>query len=188
LALLLLSAGYYLSFGPFEPVLPFLIREQLKAGPGTYGLLWGAVGIGCLLGLLAAPWLCSLPRPGVVNALIAITNSAVMVPLAVAASTGMALVLCFGIGLLWSPYNAVEATALQKLTPARQLGKIFGLQRALAISALPVGAAIGSLGLDHIGPGRVILASGCSGLAVALIALSFPALRVRKETSGFPSR
>jgi hypothetical protein len=162
-------------------VLPFLIRDQLGAGAGTYGLLWGAVGVGCLSGLLASPWLCSMPRPGVVNAAIAIANSLVLLPLAFSTTTWLAVGLCFCIGLLWSPYNAVEATALQRLTPPPQLGRIFGLQRALAISALPVGAAVGSLGLDHIGPGGVIAASGCGGLAVALLALSFPTLRVRRE-------
>jgi predicted MFS family arabinose efflux permease len=180
-ALLLLSMGYYGTFGPFEPTLPFLIREHLHAGPATYGLLWGSVGVGCLLGLLAAPWLCSLPRPGAVNALIAVANSIVMLPLAFVGSTWAAVALCLGIGLLWSPYNAVEATALQKLAPARHLGKIFGLQRALAISALPVGAAVGSLALDHIGPGGVVVAASCAGTLVALIALSSRSLRARTD-------
>ena len=181
MAMLLLSTGYYLTFGPFEPTLPFLIRENLRAGPGTYGLMWGAVGVGSLLGLLVAPWLCSLPRPGAVNALVAVANSIVMLPLAFVGSTWAAGALCFGIGLLWSPYNAVEATALQKLTPARHLGKVFGLQRAMSISALPVGAAIGSLALDHVGAGGVLVGASCAGMAVALLALSFRSLRARTD-------
>lgn len=183
-ALLLLSTGYYLSFGPFEPTLPFLIRENLHRGPATYGLLWATVGTGSLLGLLAAPWLCSLPRPGAVNALIAIANSGAMLPLALIDSVWAAVGSCFVIGLLWSPYNAVEATALQKLTPSRHLGKVFGLQRATAISALPVGAAIGSLALDRIGAGGVIVAASCAGAAVALLALAFPDLRARTDRAG----
>jgi MFS family permease len=179
LALLGLSTVYFFTFGPVEPVLPLVVRDHLDAGVSTYSLLWSVVGIGALLGLALAPPLCRLPRPGAVNALLAALNGVAMVPLAVTDSVAVAGLACLVIGVLWTPYSAVEATALQRLTPARHHGKLFGIQRALVISALPVGAAVGAFALDRTSATVVLLGSAIACIAFALLALAVPALRAR---------
>jgi hypothetical protein len=179
LALLGLSTAYYFTFGPVEPVLPLLVRDRLDAGVATYGLLWSAIGVGALLGLFVAPALTRSTRPGATMAGLAVLNGLVMLPLAASTSVTVALACCLAIGILWTPYSAVEATALQRLTPARHHGKIFGIQRALVISALPVGAAVGALALDRAGPSSVLLGAGVACVAIAVGALVVPALRAR---------
>jgi len=179
LALLGLSTAYYFTFGPVEPVLPLVVRDHLDAGATTYGLLWSMMGVGALLGLLVASPLTRLARPGATMAAVAVVNGVAMLPLAATTSVGVALACCLAIGILWTPYSAVEATALQRLTPAHHHGKVFGIQRALVISALPLGAAIGALAMDTAGVTAVLLGSGLACIALALGALAAPALRAR---------
>jgi hypothetical protein len=110
------------------------------------------MGIGALLGLLVAPTLTRMSRPGATMAGVAVLNGLAMLPLAATTGVGVALACCLAIGILWTPYSAVEATALQLLTPARHHGKVWGIQRALVISALPVGAAVGALAWTRSAP------------------------------------
>jgi len=186
LALLCLSTAYFFTFGPVEPVLPLLVRDRLDAGVTTYGLLWSTMGIGALLGLLVAPALTRMSRPGATMAGVAVLNGLAMLPLATTTGVGVALACCLAIGILWTPYSAVEATALQRLTPARHHGKVFGIQRALVISALPAGAAVGALALDTVGVTSVLLGSGLACIAVALGALAIPALRAQVRNTPVP--
>ena len=187
IALLGLSTVYFATFGPFDVVLPLVVREQLDAGAQTFGVLWTVVGVGALGGLFLAPSLCRLPRPGVVNAGLAIVNGLIMIPLAYASSIEVALIACLGIGLLWTPYSAVEATALQRFTPAHHHGKVFGAQRALVISALPVGAAIGALAQERFGPSLALAGSGLAAIAFGLCALAIPAIRSRVPDDRTPA-
>ena len=101
------------------------------------------------------------------------------VPLALTDSLPVAVLACLAIGLLWTPYSAVEATALQRLMPARHHGKLLGIQRPLVISALPVGAAAGAFALDRTTPAVVLLGSAVACIGFALLALAVPALRAR---------
>jgi MFS family permease len=175
-ALLGLSTAYFFCFGPFDPALPVIVRDQLGADVQTYGLLWSLAGVGCLAGLLVAPALCRLPRPAVVNVALVVLNGVAMLVVALAPNVAAAVFGCVAIGLLWTPYAAVEATALQRLTPRRIHGRVFGLQRALVISALPLGAALGAMAQDRYGASPTLAVAGLVSMVVALAALLVPAI------------
>lgn len=89
----------------------------------------------------------------------------------------VALVIYFLSGVAWGPYAAVEATALQRWTPPEQHGRVFGTQRALTISAIPAGAAIGSLASDHFTVSIILGTSALACTSTGLLALLLPAIR-----------
>jgi MFS family permease len=182
-ALLALSTAYFFCFGPFDPALPLIVRDQLGADVTTYGLLWSLSGVGCLVGLLAAPAMCRLSRPAVVNTVLVALNGLAMVLVALAGNLFAAILGCVAIGLLWTPYAAGEATALQRLTPARMHGRVFGIQRALVISALPIGAALGAIAQDRFGAPTTLAWAGVVSIAVAGGALALPAIRSRVDVA-----
>jgi MFS family permease len=178
-ALLGLSTAYYFCFGPFDPALPLIVRDQLGADVTTYGLLWSLSGAGSLVGLLAAPPLCRSSRPAVVNTVLVALNGLAMVLVALGGTLFAAALGCVAIGLLWTPYAAVEATALHRLTPPRLHGRVFGIQRALVISALPIGAAIGAVAQDRLGAPTTLAWAAVASILVAGGALALPAIRAR---------
>jgi predicted MFS family arabinose efflux permease len=176
-ALVALSTVYFFVYGPFQPLLPVLVEENLGGGAGTFALLRIMLGLGSLVGLLLAPWLCSLDRPGVVNAAGAVVYGLVLFPLMLVHSTVAAVVVYTLSGVVWGPYAAVEATALQRWTDSRHHGRVFGTQRALVITAIPLGGALGSLALDQVSVSTVLEVSAAACTLTGVVALLVPAIR-----------
>ena len=176
-ALLTLSTAYYFVFGPFPPLLPVLVRDNLGGDASTYSLMRVAVGLGALCGLTLATQLASFNRPGVVNAVGVVVYGLTLFPLVLMHSVAPAVVLYFVTGVVWGPYAAIEATALQRWLPAGHLGRVFGTQRALSITAIPLGGAIGSLALGAVSASTVMGASAIACSVVGGVALCVPALR-----------
>jgi hypothetical protein len=80
-------------------------------------------------------------------------------------------------GVVWGPYSTVETTALQRWTRASHHGRVFGTQRALLQSVLPVVAALGAVAVDHTSA-VVVLGVSLAGCSLAgLAALALPAMR-----------
>jgi sugar phosphate permease len=169
-AIVALSTAYYLVYGPFETASPGFVRDQLSGAGGTYSLLWGLFGAGALLSLPMAP-LLARRRPGLVNAVGAVTWGLVMAPLVFVDSVPAAAVLFVLGGIVWGPYTAVETTALQRWVDPARHGRVFGVQRSLLATAAPVGAALGALALDVAPPGAVLLVSAlcCAGAGVVAV-------------------
>jgi predicted MFS family arabinose efflux permease len=179
IALIVLSTAYFFAYGPFQPLLPVLVERHLDGDATTFAVLRVGVGLGALVGLVFAPYLASLDRPGLVNAWGAVLYGLAMLPLVFVHSVTWALGIYFLSGVVWGPYAAVETTALQKWTRPEQHGRVFGLQRALVISAIPAGGAIGSLALDRAGLTAILAGSALLCSVVGVLALMYPPLRRR---------
>jgi hypothetical protein len=82
-----------------------------------------------------------------------------------------AVVLIYTVsGIAWGRYAAVEATALQHWTDSRQHGRVFGTQRALIVTAIPVGGAAGSLALGHASVSLILVVSAAACTLTGLLA------------------
>jgi predicted MFS family arabinose efflux permease len=176
IGLISLSVAYYFTYGPYETVMPYFVREQLGSGLGGYTVIWALFGAAALLTLPLATRL-SQHRPGLVNAVGAIAWGALMLPLAFVHDL-TAVAVGFAVsGAIWGPYAAIETTALHRWTDPADHGRIFGTQRAVLAIASPLGAAVGALGIDHLSP-PAILAISAGGCALAgLAALTIRDLR-----------
>lgn len=187
-ALVALSTGYFFVYGPFQPLLPRLVETNLDGDAGTYSLMRVLLGLGSLTGLLLAPRLCMLDRPGVVNASGAILYGAVLIPLVLTHSAWVACIIYAASGIVWGPYATVESTALYHWTPAGMRGRVFGTQRALTITAVPVGGALGSLALHRFSTSEILTTSAIACSLIGIIALLTPAIRRRTPGTSTPPR
>lgn len=174
--LLALSVVYYLAYGPFEVVLPQLVREQLRGGETMYSLLWALFAIGAAAALPLATRLAR-SRAGAVNAIGAALWGLVMLPVAFTGNPVLAAGLFLIGGAVWGPYAAVEATALQRWTDPRQHGRVFGAQRAMLSTAAPVGAAVGAVLTDYVPAEAVVAISALACTTAGLVALASRDLR-----------
>lgn len=176
-ALVALSTVYFAVYGPFQPVLPFLVRQNMDGDAGTYSLLRVSTGIGWAVGLVLGARLAGSRRPGVVNAAGAALWGLATLPLAFLHAPLAAAAVYFVSGVTWGPYAAVETTALQRWTPRSHHGRVFALQRALVTTAVPVGAAVGSLALDYVSASTIVVVSTAACVVTGLLALCLPAIR-----------
>lgn len=67
-----LTMVYFFAYGPLETALPVYAAATLHASAAGYGLLWSAVAVGSLVGVLAGGRVVAPRRPGLVMALIAV--------------------------------------------------------------------------------------------------------------------
>ena len=168
---------FFFAYGPTETALPLFTRNTLKTDAQGYGLLWSAVGVGSILGGLAAPRLSRLRRPGLALAWIAVLWGVAQCGTAFSPTLWLASVWFFVAGIVWGPYMALENTLLQKAVPPQVYGRVFGAQAALLSPAMPLGTALGGGLLLALSPQNVILFSALFCILAGLAALFAPGLR-----------
>ena len=137
--------------------------EVLRTGDAGVGLLWGAIGVGGLVGIPLA--LVVVDRRGVHRSLVTglVAWGLPLVVCALVPVPGVALVMFgivgFGNGVVDIGYYAV----LQRAFAERVLTRVLGVVEAMFQAGVAAGALAGALLLDHFGPRTALSPSGsCS--------------------------
>lgn len=159
--------------------LVFLIRNQLSASPGGYGLAASAFGVGMLVAALACTRLARRRSP------------ATLIVVAVAASgagamlTGLAptLVAVVAAQLIAGAGNAGENigydTAIQQVVPRQFLARVFGTLGTAAQLGAAFAYIAGGLLVEWVGARATFVMAGSATLAVLIILI--PAIRHRSD-------
>lgn len=184
LVITLLSLVFFFSYGPLEPALPIYARDTLQTGATGYGLLWGGMGLGMLVGLIAIPVASRIRSQGKVFASIAILWGLFLLPLAFLTQLPLAIVTLFMAGAAFAPYTTMKNTLIQRLIPPHVRGQVFGAQYTILIVGSPMGAAVGGILLDVLSAPQVIAISGIACIVAGIAGLTSPALRgVRRDVA-----
>lgn len=176
LALTALTLGFNLLYGPMEVVLPLLAERQL-GGASALGLLWLAYAVGSMAGsawFSARPWPLS---PSTTLALVPVAWGLVTAGIALTGDLYAWSGLMLAGGLAFAPYPPVATTARQRIVPRELHGRIFGVSTAVTSAGVPLGAWLGGLLSDAVGPRGVLWASGVATVALGLAFWALPWLR-----------
>ena len=160
--MLLNSAINALGFAPFLILMPYVSRSS-SGESSVWGVLFGAYGIGALIGSMLAVRLH--PRRPLVSILGCCVVSWVLVfalsptmssnPWLLVLPVGMAGACTAVRGIVWD-------TTLQSGIPQTMIGRISSLDFLTSSVVIPLGySAFGALG-ESLGPSRALLASGIS--------------------------
>jgi len=172
------AGGFFLFASTYWALLPLVAREQLAGGPGTYGLLLGAIGIGAVVGTTVLPRLKAwLGADRLVDVGPAGTALALLL-FALARQTSVALVAGALAGWSWiavlSTLNVSAQTALPGWVRGRGLA---------AFATVMFGAmTIGSLVWGEVASVRGLPVAHFAAAAGALLAM--PLLRRHKLHAG----
>ena len=154
--------------GTFEVALPAL--AHLRFGAAAYGALLAAIGIGAMLGTLAAARTRSLTRP-MLAASTAFLGQAVAISIVPylgglpgALTATLAYGACNGFG------NVVFLTALQRAAPRHLLGRVMSLIMLANWGTLPLSVILAGIAVHQIGPSPFFPLAGIT-LAVPLLAV-----------------
>jgi len=171
-----LSGLFFFAYGPSEAALPFFIKDQLRAGPETFGFAWSALGVGAILGGMAAVPLARVRRTGRLLAAGMFAWGILSIGVGHASSGTALMALYFLGGVVWGPYLPLRATLMQRCVPESRLGSVLGIQSAVLAPALPLGAALGGWLLQRTQPSNILSGVGWACLVGASIAFCVPAL------------
>ena len=179
--LLALTLIFYGLYGPFETALPLFVTTDLHSGPGLYGLLWGAFGLGAVVGGLWAGTLGEIRRRDTF-ALAVVAGWGIAA--ALVGATSVAAISAVGMlvgGAIYAPYPAVMTTTLQSSLPDNELAAGAVGWSSLENLVVPTTTALGGPLVAAIGARMTILTSGIA--TVGLAALVSGARLRRRETA-----
>ncbi|BAH37630.1 major facilitator superfamily protein [Gemmatimonas aurantiaca T-27] len=170
--LILVTASAILG-GPFLTLVPVVARDQLHLGPGGYGSLLTAVGIGGLLGaLIIAGPLTRWSRKGRIMRVAAFTFPAALIGLAAAQSLPVAWFWLFVTGISAIIFTALSNGALQLLVEDRYRGRLMAFYGLVFIG---LSQMVGSLALGALA--RAMTAPLAIGVASSILLLVTGAMR-----------
>ena len=154
------------TWGPWDVLLPYVVKNDLGGSPASLGVVYGAGGLGAVVVALAMGQRGRLPRKPITV-------------LYVAWAFGMLLVAGFGLVTeLWQAMAValvaegsltllmvIWVTLIQRLVPAEMLGRVSSLDWLVSTAGVPlsfalVGPAASAFGVDETLIGAGVLGAG----------------------------
>jgi hypothetical protein len=177
--LILSGCGFGMLFldGVATVLYPVYCRTFLHVGPGGYGVLVSAAGVGALLGVVAGVGLFGRLPPSLRIGAVICGGAPLFGLLRLAPDLAAAVVLLGLAAFAWGPYYVFERTLLQRLVPDDMRSRVAGARMTISSLGFPLGSAIGGALIGGIGAPSVIVAIACSYLALGLLPLLAPPLR-----------
>jgi MFS family permease len=169
--LLFASLMILLMMGPFEVLVPFLIKDKMGGDASDHALVMAAFGIGGAVGSLVT---ASFPMPRRYLTLMNLMWGVGCLPLAlfgVATDVWMLVVLGLLLGGMWSAPMVIWGTLLQRRVPPHMLGRVSSLDFFVSISLMPVSMALAGPVADLVGLRTTFLVAGLAPMVVAAVAI-----------------
>jgi MFS family permease len=163
-----------LFYGPYEVVLPFLVKDSLHGGSATLGLIRALGGGGALLAALL------VSQTGVpARALRAMftgwaLQSLTLAGYAMSREAWLFAAVSFLGGACGAVGNVVWGTLLKTRVPNRLLGRVASLDLLVSIGLVPVSFALAGPVAGALGPRVTLLGGGLLAGTALLLCLSIP--------------
>ncbi|QOW02048.1 MFS transporter [Rhodococcus pyridinivorans] len=168
--LLFASVMMLMMAGPFEVLVPFLIKDQLDGGPGDHALVMAAFGIGGAVGSLT---MASLRMPRRYLTVMNMMWGVSCLPfLAVAFADGIVVVVgasCV-LGAMFTAPSVIWGTLLQRRSPPHMLGRLASLDSFVSISLIPVSMALSGPVSNALGLGTTFVIAAVVPVIAAVLA------------------
>ena len=157
--------------GPFEVLVPFLIKDRLGGGPGDHAMVMAAFGIGGALGSMT---MASLRMPRHYLTVMNLLWGVGCLPLVVIGSATqiwMIVVAAFVLGAMFSAPMVIWGTLLQRRVPSHMLGRVASLDFFVSISLMPVSMALAGPLSELLGLRTTFYIAGIVPGIVAVVAI-----------------
>jgi MFS family permease len=175
--LLAATFAYLLFTGPVDVLLPYLVKNELRAGPGTLGLVLAVGGVGAIGAALAVGSL-GTPRRAMTFIYVAWTASTfVLIGYGLARAAWQAMVVSFLFNAMEAAGTVVWMTTKQRLVPRALLGRVSSFDWFISTGLVPLSFAVVAPVAAAIGTRSTFVVAGALGAAVTLAFLFVPGVR-----------
>ena len=169
--LLFASLMVLATMGPFEVLIPFVIKDQLGGDAGDHALVLAAFGVGGAVGSMV---MASLRMPRryltIMNVMFGV-GCLPMVLMGIAPSVWVLVAAAFVLGVLFAAAMVIWGTLLQRRVPAHLLGRIASLDFFVSVSLMPVSMALAGPVSDAIGIANTFYLAGITPVFFAVLAI-----------------
>jgi hypothetical protein len=180
-------AAIFLVYGPFEVLLPYLVRNELGGDASDLGLVFAAGGLGAILVSFVIGQL-GLPRRHITFMyglwMIACLQIAAY---AFAGVPWHAMAISFAGEGCWAAGLIVWVTLMQRVVPPELLGRVKSVDWLLSLGLAPLSFAITGPLAGWLGVTPVLIGAGVGASALTALFYFLPGMR-DTETPGHTSR
>ncbi|WP_173923304.1 MFS transporter [Agromyces sp. Marseille-P2726] len=160
-----------LIMGPFEVLVPFVIKDRAAGGPEDHALILAAFGIG---GAVGSAIIASLRMPRRYLTVMNLLWAFGCLPLAVFGLTDQIWVMAIAAFLVGAAFNGgvvIWGTLLQRRVPAEMLGRVSSLDFFVSLAFMPVSMAVAGPAGESLGLPVVFLIAGVAPLVISIVAI-----------------
>jgi len=163
----LIKAGlFFMSASAFTALLPIVVRQELQAGVGAYGLLMGCIGVGAITGALLLPALRARLDPDRLVLVATLTFACGIVALAFVRELNVLYLVSLINGFAWISVLSSMQIAAQSSVPAWVRARTLSLYIVIFSGGMAFGSlAWGALAQQHSTALALAVAGACTGLA-----------------------
>ena len=176
--------AYLLFMGPVEVLLPYLVKNDLHAGPGALGAVLGVGGLGSLAGALIVGTR-DTPRRCMRFIYLAWTGSTLaLAGYALVGSVWQAMLVSVLFSGFESAGTVVWLTVKQRLVPRALLGRVSSLDWFISTGLVPLSFAVTAPVSAAIGARGTFLVAGILGAALTFGFLFLPGMLAVRLPAG----
>jgi MFS family permease len=163
---------------PYMTLMPVFAGQIHKSGADALGLMFGAVGLGALIGALFLAQRKNIVGLGRIIVIATWGFGIGLVVFTVSRLFWLSLLLLVGVGCGWMVLIAASNTALQTLADNDMRGRVMSLFSMMLIGMAPFGSLLAGWAADQVGaPLVVAIGGGFCAVAGMIFARQLPRLR-----------
>ena len=170
--------------GPFQVLLPYLIRNELGGDAGTYGLVLALSGLGAVISAALVGQVGLGRRPISLMYAAWSVSPIALCGFAVASASWQLLPLAAAEGACLAVGNVVWSTLMQTRVPPALLGRVTSVDFLASLGLTPVSFALTAPAAATLGASTTLFAAG---LFAAVAGLAFWPLALRQAPSAVRS-
>jgi MFS family permease len=163
---------------PYMTLMPVFAAQVHRSGADTLGLMFGAVGLGALIGALFLAQRKNIVGLGRVIVIATLGFGVGLILFTVARLFWLSLLLLVGVGCGWMVLIAASNTVLQTLADNNMRGRVMSLFSMMLVGMAPFGSLLAGWSADQVGaPLVVAIGGGFCALAGIVFSRQLPRLR-----------
>jgi MFS family permease len=163
---------------PYITLMPVFAAHVHRSGADTLGIMFGAVGLGALIGALFLAQRKSIIGLGRVIVFATLGFGAGLICFTGSQVFWLSLLLLVGVGCGWMVLIAASNTALQTLADNEMRGRVMSLFSMMLVGMAPFGSLLAGWAADQLGaPLVVAIGGGFCAVAAIVFAKQLPRLR-----------
>ncbi len=156
-------------WGPWETLVPIVVKNDLGGRASSLGLVFGAGGVGAVLAAAVFGQRGTLPRKPVTAMYLAWALGMFgTAGFGLVTSVWQAMVVAFVTEASITFLVVVWVTLVQRLVPDRLLGRVFALDWMISTGGVPLSFAITGPAAEAIGHDATLIAAGLLGGGITL--------------------
>jgi MFS family permease len=165
-------------WGPWEVLMPYVVRNDLGGSAADLGLVFGAGGVGSVTVALVLGQRGRLPRRAVTVLYVTWAVGMLMT-----AGFGLVSVVWQAMAVAFVSESCITAlvviwfTLLQRLVPGRLLGRVSSLDWLISLGGVPLSFAVVGPLASAFGVDATLIGAGLIGAAVTIAFMFFPGAR-----------